>query len=105
MTAVASGAQWNSLGQRIGHGVVFGLLHVTGEGLQCLVALLAPDTLEHVLYPGALGGLADPLRLPGTPRGRGLSARARAQLRPVGEVDEARKAGHVGTRLLHLIKK
>ena len=83
------------------------LLHVTRQGLQGLVALLAPDALEHVLYPRALGGLADPLGLPGAARGR--RGRARAHLRPGREVDEAASQAsqvRVGlTGLLHLIEK
>ena len=68
------------------------LLHVTRQSLQGLVTFLAPNTLEHLLYPAALGGLADPLGLPRTPRrgrGRAAGARAGAELWPVGEVDQA----------------
>ena len=43
---------------------MFGLLHMGGQGLQCLIALLAPNTFEHILNPCSLRGLADPLRLP-----------------------------------------
>ena len=53
-------------GERIGHGVVLGLLHVDSQSLESLVTLPAPDTLEHVLYPRVLRGLADPLTLPWT---------------------------------------
>ena len=77
------------------------LLHVSGESLQRLVTLLAPDTLEHVLYPGALRGLADPLGLPGTPGGRG----GRAGLGPPGEVEEPGQVGAGLAGLLHLIEK
>ena len=79
-------------GKGVRQGVMLGLLHMTGESLQRLVTFLAPDTFEHVLYPGALRGLADPLGLPRTPRrGRGRAAGARpgAELWPVGEVDQA----------------
>ena len=84
---------------------MLGLLHVTGESLQGLVTLLAPDTLEHVLYPRALGGLADPLGLPGASGGRGGRGGAGAHLWPGGEVDEPRQVGAGLAGLLHLIEK
>ena len=45
---------------------MLGLLHVDSQSLESLVTLPAPDTLEHVLYPRVLRGLADPLTLPWT---------------------------------------